>query len=283
MHYPVKSSGPWGVIQRYDLFPNVFLILVALLTFLPFYFMVITSVKTASQMTHFFMVPVLPFHFENYAIAFAQLQRYFWNTIFITAISVPGVLLVSSMSSFVFARYAFPGRNILFYTILSLMMVPFILTLVPSFVWIKQLGLLNTHWALILPYIASGQVFAIYLLRSFFAGLPNDIFDAAVVDGANIYRIYWHIALPLTTPMLSVIAIVNTLHSWNDYIWPLVTLQQDHMRTITVGLRFFQGQFQTNYGPLFAGYLLGSIPLFILFLLAMRPFVSGLTSGAVKM
>jgi ABC-type glycerol-3-phosphate transport system permease component len=261
----------------------LFLILVALLTFLPFYFMVITSVKTASQMTHFFMVPVLPFHFENYAIAFAQLQRYFWNTIFITAISVPGVLLVSSMSSFVFARYSFPGRNILFYTILSLMMVPFILTLVPSFVWIKQLGLLNTHWALILPYIASGQVFAIYLLRSFFAGLPNDIFDAAVVDGANIYRIYWHIALPLTTPMLSVIAIVNTLHSWNDYIWPLVTLQQDHMRTITVGLRFFQGQFQTNYGPLFAGYLLGSIPLFILFLLAMRPFVSGLTSGAVKM
>jgi ABC-type glycerol-3-phosphate transport system permease component len=103
------------------------------------------------------------------------------------------------------------------------------------------------------------------------------------VDGANIYRIYWHIALPLTTPMLSVIAIVNTLHSWNDYIWPLVTLQQDEMRTITVGLRFFQGQFQTNYGPLFAGYILGSIPLFILFLLAMRPFVSGLTSGAVKM
>ncbi len=283
MHYPTKSSGVWGYIQRYNLLQNLFLVVVAVITFLPFYFMVITSVKTMSQMSHFFMVPVLPFHFENYAVAFAQLQKYFWNTIFVAAVSVPGVLLVSSMSAFVFARYAFPGRTILFYIIVSLLMVPFVLTLVPAFVWIKQLGLLNTHWALILPYIAGGQVFAIYLLRSFFASLPNEIFDSAVVDGANIFQIYWHIGLPLTTPMLSVIAIVNTLNVWNDYIWPLVTLQQDEMRTITIGLRYFQGQFQTNYGPLFAGYLLGSLPLLILFLLAMRPFVSGLTSGAIKM
>jgi ABC-type glycerol-3-phosphate transport system permease component len=283
MHYPTTSTGVWGVIHRYNLLQNLFLVIVAAITFLPFYFMVITSVKTMSQMSHYFMVPVLPFHFENYAIAFAQLQKYFWNTIFVALVSVPGVLLVSSMSAFVFARYAFPGRTILFYIIVSLLMVPFVLTLVPAFVWIKQLGLLNTHWALILPYMAGGQVFAIYLLRSFFAGLPNEIFDSAVVDGANIFQIYWHIGLPLTTPMLSVIAIVNTLHVWNDYIWPLVTLQQDDMRTITIGLRFFQGQFQTAYGPLFAGYILGSLPLLILFLLAMRPFVSGLTSGAIKM
>jgi ABC-type glycerol-3-phosphate transport system permease component len=176
-----------------------------------------------------------------------------------------------------------PNSFIIFYIIISLLMVPFVLTLVPAFVWIKQLGLLNTHWALILPYVAGGQVFAIYLLRSFFATIPNEIFDSGVVDGANIFQLYWRIGLPLTTPMLSVIAIVNTLHVWNDYIWPLVTLQQDDMRTITIGLRYFQGQFHTNYGPLFAGYILASLPLLILFLLAMRPFVSGLTSGAIKM
>lgn len=283
MHYPIKSTGFLGFVQRYSVVQNLILAVIAVITFLPFYFMVITSGKTMSQMSHFFMVPVLPFHFENYTIALAQLQKYFWNTLFVALVAVPGVLLVSSMSAFVFARYAFPGRTFLFYVIVSLLMVPFVLTLVPAFVWIKQLGLLNTHWALILPYIAGGQVFAIYLLRSFFAGLPNEIFDSAVVDGANIFQIYWHIGLPLTTPMLSVVAIVNTLNVWNDYIWPLVTLQQDEMRTITIGLRYFQGQFQTNYGPLFAGYILASLPLLILFLLAMRPFVSGLTSGAIKM
>ncbi len=262
---------------------NLFLLVITLITFLPFYFLLITSFKTTSQMQHYFMQPTLPLHGENYVIAFNQLWKYFWNTLLVTGISVPGVLLVSSMSAFVFARYSFPGRTVLFYLVISLLMVPFILTLVPAFVWIKQLGLLNTYRALIFPYIAGGQVFAIYLLRSFFATLPNDIFDSATVDGANIFQTYWSIALPLTLPMLSVVAIVNTLHVWNDYIWPLVTLQQDNMRTITIGLRYFQGQFQINYGPLFAGYILGSLPLLILFLLAMRPFVSGLTSGAIKM
>ncbi len=276
-------NGSRNIFRRWNIPAHIFLILVAVVTFLPFYFLVITSFKTTSQMRHHFMLPTVPLHFENYVIAFQQLIKYFGNTVLVTAVSVPGVLLVSSMAAFVFARYSFPGRTVLFYIIISLLMVPFVLTLVPAFVWIKQLGLLNTHWALILPYIAGGQVFAIYLLRSFFATLPNEIFDSAYVDGANIFQIYWRIALPLTKPMLSVVAIVNTLHVWNDYIWPLVTLQQDSMRTITIGLRYFQGQFHTNYGPLFAGYILGSLPLLILFLLAMRPFVSGLTSGAIKM
>lgn len=262
---------------------NLFLLVVALFTFLPFYFLVITSVKTTSQMRHFFMMPALPFHFENYGIAFWQLQKYFLNTLVIALVSVPGVLLLASMAAFVFARYEFPGKTALFYAIISLLMVPFVLTLVPAFVWIKQLGLLNTRWALIFPYIAGGQVFAIYLFRSFFATIPNELFDSAYIDGATIFQIYWRIALPLIKPMLGVVAILNTLHVWNDYIWPLVTLQNDNMRTITIGLRYFQGQYHTNYGPLFAGYILAALPLLLLFLVAMRPFVSGLTSGAIKM
>jgi len=162
-------------------------------------------------------------------------------------------------------------------------MVPSVLTLVLAFVGLKQLSLFNAYGVLIFSYIAGGQVFTIYLLRSFFTTLPNKPFDSAYVDGANIFQVYWHIALPLTKPMLSVVAILNTLHIWNDYIWPLVTLQDDAMRTITIGLRYFQGQYHTNYGPLFAGYILASLPLLILFLIAMRPFVSGLTSGAIKM
>lgn len=274
-----RSTPAW----RADLGANLFLIIIAFFTFLPFYFMLITSVKTTSQMRHFFWSPTLPFYFQNYSVAFWQLQKYFINTVIVAGTAVPGILLLSSLAAFAFARYAFPGRTVLFYAVISLLMVPSVLTLVPAFVWIKQLGLLNTYGALIFPYIAGGQVFAIYLLRSFFATIPNDLFDSAYVDGANIFQVYWNIALPLTKPMLSVVAILNTLHIWNDYIWPLVTLQDDAMRTITIGLRYFQGQYHTNYGPLFAGYILASLPLLILFLIAMRPFVSGLTSGAIKM
>ena len=273
----------WRRIRRSDLGGNVFIGIVVAFTFFPFYFMLITSLKSTSQMRHYFLVPVLPLHFDNYAAAFWQLTRYFLNTVIVTGISVPGIVLLSSMTAYVFARYAFPGKTVLFLAILSLLMVPSVLTLVPSFILIKQLGLLNTYWALIFPYIAGGQVFGIYLLKGFFAAIPIEIFDSAVVDGADLWQIFAKIAIPLAKPMLSVIAILNTLSTWNDYIWPLVTLQDNNMRTISIGLRYFQGQFQTNYGPLFAGYVLGSIPLFILFLVAMRPFVSGLTAGAVKM
>lgn len=283
MQYSARSNSAWGFLRRNNIPSNLFLIVVVFLTFLPFYFMIITSVKDSSQMRHHFMTPTLPMHWDNYVVAFWQLTRYFWNTVLVTLITVPGVVLVASMAAFVFARYSFPGRTVLFYLVISLLMIPFILTLVPAFVWVKQLGLLNTYWVLILPYIAGGSVFAIYLFRSFFATLPNEIFDSATVDGANIFQAYWRIGLPLTAPMISVVAIVNTLHVWNDYIWPLVTLQENDMRTLTIGLRYFQGQFHTNYGPLFAGYILASLPLLILFLLAMRPFVSGLTSGAIKM
>lgn len=282
-HSPVMPKPVGRSSFRRDLPANLFLVSVAFFTFIPFYFMIITSLKTTSQMRHFFWTPALPFYFENYATAFSLLQRYFVNTALIAAISVPGILLFSSMAAFVFARYSFPGRTILFWAIISLLMVPTVLTLVPAFIWIKQLRLLNTYWALIFPYIAGGQVFAIYLLKSFFATIPNELFDSAEVDGANTFQQYWNIALPLVKPMLSVIAILNTLSIWNDYIWPLVTLQDNNMRTITIGLRYFQGQYHTNYGPLFAGYILASIPLLVLFLIAMRPFVAGLTSGALKM
>jgi len=151
----------------------MFLAIVALLTFFPFYFMVITSLKSTSQMRHYFLTPVLPLHFDNYVVAFWQLTRYFLNTLVVTGVSVPGVLLLSSLTAFAFARYAFPGKTVLFYAIISLLMVPGVLTLVPAFIWIKQLGLLNTYWALIFPYIASGQVFGIYLLRGSLPPFPS--------------------------------------------------------------------------------------------------------------
>jgi ABC-type glycerol-3-phosphate transport system permease component len=166
--------------------------------------------------------------------------------------------------------------------VISLMMVPPVLTLIPTFILVKNMGLADNLLGLILPYMASGQVIAIFIMRGFFAGLPQEIFDAALVDGASDWQIFWNIGLPLIRPVLATIAILETLVTWNDYVWPAVVLTNDQLRTLTLGLVFFQSRHVTYWGPLMAGYVIASLPLLILFLFTMRYFIEGLTTGALK-
>ena len=144
-------------------------------------------------------------------------------------------------------------------------------------------GLLNSQFALILPYIAGGQAFAIFVLRSFIAELPEDLFAAARIDGAGELRVLWWIVVPLSKHVISAIAIMNLISVWNDYVWPLIIISDDAKRTLTIGLAFFQSQHATTYGPLMAGYVLASLPLLALFAIAVKSFVAGLTSGALKL
>lgn len=259
------------------------LIILAVFTYYPFFFLIITSFKDLSQFYHNFWTPTLPLRFENYYNAWLAIKGYILNSTIVTGLSVLGVCVVASMSAFVFARYKFPGRDLLFYMVFILIMVPGTLTLVPSFILIRNLGLINTRWALILPYISGGQVFAIFILRTFFSALPEELFEAARIDGATVWQSYTLVALPLSRAVLGVVAIMNTLSTWNDYIWPSVVISDDTLRTLTVGLAYFQGQYQTQYGPQMAGYVIASIPLLVLFFATMREFVAGLTSGALKM
>jgi multiple sugar transport system permease protein/raffinose/stachyose/melibiose transport system permease protein len=163
------------------------------------------------------------------------------------------------------------------------MMVPGVLTLIPSFVLIKNLNLLDTRWALILPYIAGGDVFAIFVLRAFFASLPEELFEAARIDGAGELGAFWRIGVPLVMPALGTIAILQVLSSWNDFIWPLIVLFDEPIKTLTLGLIAFQGRHTTDWGPLMAGYTIASIPLVVLFALTTRTFIEGLTSGGLKL
>jgi ABC-type glycerol-3-phosphate transport system permease component len=144
-------------------------------------------------------------------------------------------------------------------------------------------GLLNTLWALILPYISGGQVFGMFLLRSFFASLPEEMFESARMDGAGDLTMLWRLAVPLSSSILGTLAILQVLSSWNDLIWPSVTLQEEGVKTLVLGLWQFQGQYYTNWGPLMAGYVIASIPLIIMFAFTSRLFVKGLSSGAIKM
>lgn len=275
------SSRPRS--NRADIFLSAVLIMLVILTFYPFVFMLITSAKSPTQFIHHYWLPVLPFHIkENYAAAWEQVDRYLINTVYVGTVSVVVGLITISLAGYVFARHSFPGKGLLFSAIMLLMMVPGILQMIPQFMWCKQLGLLNTYWVLILPYIAAGQVYAIYVLRTFFASLPQGLFDAAKIDGASDFQIYYRVALPLSKGILGTLAILRFSAVWNDLIWPLIAVNDERHRTITVGLYFFQSGALTQYGAMFAGYFMASIPLLILFALFMKQFMAGITSGAIK-
>ena len=266
-----------------DVLIYTILVVLVLLTLYPFVFMMITSTKSYTQFLHSYWLPTWPMHIgENYVAAWNQIRGYLQNTIFVGVVATAGYLISASMAGFVFARYRFPGREFLFSSILILMMIPQILQLIPAFMWVRELGLLDTYWVLILPYIAGGQAYGIFLLRTFFSSLPVELFDVAKIDGANDFQLYRHVALPLSKGILATLAILRFQQIWNDLIWPLITVSTDTMRTITVGLFYFQGGTQTQYGAMFAGYLIASIPLLLLFAFSMKQFMAGLTAGAIK-
>jgi len=275
---------------------HIIISIVVALTFYPFIVLLITSLKSNDQFFHDFWGFASPAQWGNYSAAWTAISPYIMNSVIVSSISVVGVLVVSSLSAYAFARHKFPGSTVLFYGILSLMMIPGVLTLISSFMWVKEFpfaggnnwmgqggtGFLNSHLGLILPYIAGGQVFAIYILKSFISGLPEELFEAARIDGASEFRTFWSIALPLSKPMLGTVAIMNLLAVWNDYVWPLLVISDDSKKTLAIGLSFFQGTYSTTYGPLMAGYVIACLPLLILFLFTMKYFVEGLTSGAIK-
>lgn len=220
---------------------------------------------------------------RGYRHAWKQLRPYTINTILVCAVTVLGVLLLGSISGYVFSRYRFPGRNVLFVVILSIIMIPPVLTLVPSFLVVKQMGLLNSYWVLVLPYIAGGQIFAIFLFKGFFDGLPEELFESARLDGAGYLAIYRHIVLPLSGQVIAVVSVMTILGTWNNFLWPLVTNTDAHYHVITSGLYLMaQGQTSQNFSAMMAGYVLASIPLLILFVYATKPFMQGVTSGAFK-
>jgi ABC-type glycerol-3-phosphate transport system permease component len=271
-------------ILRHDASIHVVLILAGVITFYPLVFTLFTSFKDNSQFYSTFWGPAFPLHWSNYVDAWRRLDDSILNTVIVGLVSAFGVTLFGSLAAYVFARHHFPGRDTLFFAILALLMIPSVLTLIPLFLLVKDMGLLNTYWVLILPYIAGGQAFAIFVLRSFIASQPEEIFESARIDGANEFTIYARITLPMAKPILGTLAILSLLGTWNDYIWPSVTLRNPELWTISLQLVSFSSQWASlqQYGPMFAGYVIASIPLFLLFVFTMRLFIEGLATGAIK-
>ena len=288
------SSAP--ARTRFAVFPNTnrgekavqitflaILVVLLVLTFIPIILMLFLSLKDNGQIYGRFWGAPNPARWSNYADGWMAMWRYIANSVWYSITSVIGVVFLSSMSGYVFARHRFPGKEIIYLLILALLMIPGVLTLIPSFVLITDIGLRDTPLALILPWTSGGQVFGILLCRSFFATLPQDLFDAGRIDGASEFQMYWRIALPLSWPILITLALMHMVSCYNDFIWPLLVLSDPAMQVVTVGLTQFTSQYGiTDWGPRMAAYAVATLPLLLLMSFGMRYYVQGLTSGAVK-
>ncbi|WP_368659375.1 carbohydrate ABC transporter permease [Metabacillus halosaccharovorans] len=269
---------------KQDIWSHLFLIVLAFIALYPFFYMIITSFKTNGQFYSNFFGITFPLHFENYAVAWEAIGGYIFNSVFVGVVSVLIIITTSALAGYSFARLRFKGKNFLYMSVVALLMIPGLLTLIPLFLLVKSFGLLDSYMGLIIAFAAGGQAFTIFVFRQSFASLPEELFEAARIDGCGELRVFWQIVLPLSKPIIGTMAIWNLLAIWNEYMMPLVLLSDPTKFPITVGLIQFESQFvsQTLYGPMFAGYTIASLPLLILFLFTMRLFMKGLTSGAVK-
>lgn len=258
-------------------------IVLLLLAFIPIFLMLLLSLKANIQIYGDFWALPNPIMFRNYNIAIEMLIPNMINTMIVVPVATFFVVCLASVSGYVFARLEFPGKNFLFMLILSLMMIPSILTLTPLFKLIQDLKIINTWWALILPWVAGGQVFGILLCRTYISGLPAALFESARMDGATEFTSYFHIALPLAKPIIATLTIMSLMGQYNDFIWPLMAIDNNSRQVITVAIRVFQSATgNVDIGSMVAGFVFATIPLLILFLVGSRLYIEGVTSGAIK-
>jgi len=253
--------------------------------FYPIFVMFVISFKTNAQYeaNPWFFDPISEWQWGNWATAWGIVSTYIANSF---VVSISAMLLGMSMmilTAYVLARYKFPGRNIIYYGIVASMFLPgTAATLVTMFNLVKDMGLVNSLWALIIVGGAGGQVIGIFILRQFIEDIPKELFESAQLDGAGHFTQIFTIVLPMSGPILAVVAIMDFLGHWNNVMLPLVVLRDDHLLTVPVGLLRLEGEYVKQWGEMMAGYSIASIPLILMFVFLMRWFVKGIAAGAIK-
>ena len=261
-----------------------FLILFALIALIPICVMWMAALKSSSEIFNdpFSLPSVL--HWENLVKAWTvgHFRQYLGNTVIITVPTVCGVVGLSCLAGYAFGRLKFAGARLFFYIFLLGLMVPFQSIMIPMYYDLKDLNLLGTYWAMILPATALGLPFGIFLMQAFFRGLPSDLADAARVDGCSEFGVFFKIMLPLAGPAVSTLMVFQFMWTWNAFLMPLLFLNQESLRPIALGLMFFSGRYTTNYGLVAAGVTLATLPLIVIYVIFQRQFIRGLTAGALK-
>ncbi len=216
----------------------------------------------------------------RYLFQSTNIWKWFLNSAYIAIVVTAGILLIDSMAGYVLAKKQFPGRDIIFWIIISTMMIPGQVTLVPMFIMIGEYGLMDTHWALILPDLS--MVFGVFLMRQFLYSIPTELLEAARIDGASEWRTYWSIVLPLAKPALAALGIFTFMNVWNSFLWPIIVLSKADLYTLPVGLKTLQDQNLASFKLLMSGAAVAAVPMIIIFVAFQKYFIKGLTLGGVK-
>lgn len=273
-----RGAGPKPGLQLKPdaLLLHAILIVAGFIVLMPFLVMFMASVMPKSAiLRQEFSFELITF--DNYFETFRVIPfgRFYFNSLFVATSTTLIQILTASLAAFAFARLRFRGREALFMVYLATLMIPFQVTMIPNFILMRYLQWYDSYQALILP--SAFSVFSTFLMRQYFMSIPLDLDEAARMDGASSWRIWWQVIMPLAGPVLATLAIFNFQASWNDFLWPLVITNSQNMRTIPVGLSAFQGQFNTEWHLLMAGSVIALLPVLLIYIVGQKWFVQGIT------
>jgi multiple sugar transport system permease protein len=264
----------------------IFLTILAVVWITPMLWILSTSLKPESEaISHPITWIPKTFTFQNYEHVImntneSPIVRWFLNSLFIATTHTVLLLIITALAAFAYARLKFKGRDFLFWTLMSTMMIPPVMNLVPLYSLVSFFGWIDTPWAMVFPGL--GAVMGIFLLRQFYIGIPVELEEAARIDGANTFQIFHKIILPLAKPALVVVGLFSFMGNWNDFLWPLIVTNSTEMRTLPAGLSILQGNYNIQYAKMMTATVLSAIPVIILFLFTQRFFVKGIALSGLK-
>ncbi len=269
--------------RRGTIVASCVLVAIACVTLLPFYWMLSSSLRTMETM---FSLPIQwipwPPNWNSYVLAWQaqDFTRYFFNSGFVAIAITASNLLLCSLAGYSLTKFRYRGRGVMFLAILSTMMLPLEVTMVPLFLIIKRLDWANSYQGLIVPFLVDG--FGVFLMRQYMMSIPKDLIDSARIDGASELRIFWTIVLPLCKPALVALAVFTFREAWDMYIWPLIIITKDSLRTLPLGISLFMSSYGTSWDQLMAIAVLGTLPMILLFFFLQRAFIQGIAATGLK-
>ena len=262
----------------------IILVLFGVVSLYPLIWMLYTSFKSNADISmNKFALPTI-FHFENYANAWqtAKIGVYFLNSVFVSITSILLTILIGASAAFILSKFEFKFQKLVYTLFMIGMLIPLQSVLVPLFIQMRSLKLLDTEWSLILSYTAFGLPVTIFVLESFMRAFPDSIIEAAIMDGSSIPRVFFNIIIPMTRPAIATITILNFLNNWKEFSFALIFITTDSKKTLPLGLYNFLGAYTTDYAGLMAALVISSIPVVLIYLVLQEQIINGMTAGAVK-
>src|SRR5579871_907728 len=275
------ARAPWPLVFTRTLI-YVILIAIVIVEAFPLIWMILTSVKDSHEVFNTLLPAEIKW--QNFPRVWSAMNFpvHLGNSLYVTSLTVALVVVLATPAAYAFARYRFPGREAVFFAFIGAMMIPPQAILIPMFQFLKSLHLLNSLTGLALSFVGGGTAFAVFMMRTFFLSLPGDLGDSARIDGCNDFQVFWHIYLPLARPGMATVVIIQSLYTWNEFMFANTLITSPGKKTVQSAVFQAVGQYGTDYTALCSGLIIALVPVVLVYLALQRQFISGLTAGALK-